>query len=185
MVPKSEPYDPSADELLAIRCQLGEPEAFDELVERWGARLRGYLLRVATDDAEDLVQEVWLRVLRGLPGLREPTKFRSWFFGIAHRVLIDRLRSRYADRVETGLEADDHGELDPAFARDINRELIDSGLATLQVPEREAIGLFYFEELSLAEISTTLGVPEGTVKSRLHRARASLRCHFDKQGENG
>lgn len=184
MVPISEPYDPSPDELLAIRCQLGESDAFDELVERWGKRLRGYLRRVASEDAEDLVQDVWLRVLRGLPGLREPAKFRAWFFGIAHRALIDRLRSRYADRVETGLEADDFGQPDPAFARDIDRELIDSGLATLPMPEREAVGLFYLEQLSLAEISTTLGVPEGTVKSRLYRARASLRRHFESQGEN-
>lgn len=91
--------DQRADELLGIRCQLGERAAFDELIERYATRLRAYVRRVADDDAEadDLVQDTWLRVLRGLPGLRQPARLRSWLFGIAHRVLIDRLRLRYAE----------------------------------------------------------------------------------------
>lgn len=177
--------DPSEDELLAIRCQLGERAAFDELVTQWGPRLRTYLRRLlASDaDADDLVQDVWLRALRGLPGLRDPARFRSWLFGIAHRAMIDRLRERYASRIDDAAEPEQIGALDPAFEREIDRQVLEQGLASLLLPDRETISLFYLEGLSLAEIAGTQCIPIGTVKSRLHRARISLRRNLVKRGE--
>ena len=69
-------------ELLAIRCQLGERAAFDELVDRWHAPLWGYVRRMADRDelAEELLQETWLRVLRGIAKLREPASLVPWLF---------------------------------------------------------------------------------------------------------
>ena len=71
-----------SDELLAIRCQLGERDAFDELIERYADRLRGYVRRFSNQASEtdDLVQDIWLRVLRALPGLREPARLRALDF---------------------------------------------------------------------------------------------------------
>jgi DNA-directed RNA polymerase specialized sigma24 family protein len=85
-------------ELLAVRCQLGEREALDALVARWHLPLWKYARRLTGSEAaaDDAVQDVWLRVLRGLPGLREPAHLRPWIFGIARRVLMDRLRAQYA-----------------------------------------------------------------------------------------
>ena len=85
-------------ELLAVRCQLGERQALDALVARWHLPLWKYARRLTGGEeaADDVVQDVWLRILRGLPGLREPARLRPWIFGIARRVLMDRLRAQYA-----------------------------------------------------------------------------------------
>ena len=84
-------------ELLAIRCQLGELAAFDELVARWHAPMWQYVRRMADRNelADELIQETWLRVLRGIANLREPARLVAWMFGIARRVMMDRLRQKY------------------------------------------------------------------------------------------
>lgn len=172
--------DRRADELLAIRCQLGERAAYDELIERYAARLRGFVRRVADSDAEadDLVQDTWLRVIRGMPGLRDPARLRSWLFGIAHRVLIDRLRLRYAEPAHAPIEVlIDEADLQ---AEHLKRDQVERGLAALAPPEREAVVLFYLEQLPLAEMAEVMAVPLGTAKSRLHRARTRLRAVLEE-----
>jgi RNA polymerase sigma factor (sigma-70 family) len=177
VMPKTQLTDPRADELLAVRCQLGEREAFDALIARWHEPLWRYLARLAGNDdaARDLAQDTWMRVFRGIARLREPAKLRSWLFGIARRVAMDRLRAQYARAPQT------HVELDAIAADipDVNLEeefaTLESGLATLPIIERETITLFYLRELSLEEIAGLLSVPVGTVKSRLFRARQMLR----------
>jgi RNA polymerase sigma factor (sigma-70 family) len=174
------------DELLVIRCQLGERPAFDELVERWHGPVWKYVRRVSGGDdaAWDVAQDVWLRVLRGIGRLRDGTRFRSWLFGIARRALMDRLRHQYA----TPIDADvDLGVL-PAdvYSDDSEEELaaLERELARLPIIEREVLTLFYLRELSLTEVADVLGVPIGTVKSRLFRARRQLRRGLDSEGES-
>ena len=74
-------------ELLAIRCQLGEPAAFDELVAQWHRPLWQYIRRMVgiNELADELLQETWLRILRGIANLREPASLVAWMFGIAPR----------------------------------------------------------------------------------------------------
>jgi RNA polymerase sigma-70 factor (ECF subfamily) len=168
------------DELLAVRCQLGEPEAFDELVARWHVPLWTYARRITGSDdaAADAVQDAWLRALRGLPRLREPARIRAWLFGIARRVLMDRLRAQYAAPTVVDLDPEEiHAALEPAPAGDADEQsaALQAGLDRLPVLERETLVLFYLRELSLAEIAAVLGIPEGTVKSRLFRSRKLLR----------
>ncbi|MEO8000724.1 MAG: sigma-70 family RNA polymerase sigma factor [Arenimonas sp.] len=170
-----------ADELLALRCQLGERAAFDELIQHWAPPLRRYVLRMTGDGdaADDLMQEIWIAVIQGMARLREASKLRSWLFGIAHRVLTDRLRARYASPIDfdsdppDGLSEDLHKEHEQE--RDEARKMVESGLALMPLPEREVLTLFYLQELSLMEISSVILVPVGTVKSRLFRARNLLR----------
>jgi RNA polymerase sigma factor (sigma-70 family) len=168
--------DPRADALLAVRCQLGERGAFDDLIARWHEPLWRYLRRLAGNDdaAKDLSQDTWIRVFRGIVRLREPSKLRPWLFGVARNAAMDRLRSHYA----AGLQADvDLDEL--PSADDVNLEedfaTLESGLASLPIIERETLTLFYLRELSLEEIAGLVNVPVGTVKSRLFRARQMLR----------
>lgn len=169
------------DELLVLRCQLGERAAFDALIARWAAPVAAHARRVTQDDdaAAELAQDIWLRVFRGLDRLREPQRFRSWLFGIAHRAFADSLRRRYA-----ALAIADAGELaeapEPEHA-DI--ELVERGLVRLPPVEREILTLFYLQELSIAEVAEALGIAPGTVKSRLHRARHQLRHQLETQGE--
>ena len=177
------------DEWLVVRCQLGERLAFDELIERWSEPVWKYVRRLTnTDDAADeIVKNVWLRVLRGIKRLRDGSKLRAWLFGIARRALMDRLREQYAapalsDIDVTGLPApaDDDG------AEDIETDLaaVQHELARLPVVEREVLTLFYLQELSLGEVAEVLDVPVGTVKSRLFRARRLLRREVDQKRGN-
>lgn len=165
------------DELLAIRCQLGEQAAFDELILRWHEPLWRYVRRLTGDDepAAETVQDVWLRVLRGIARLREPARLRAWLFGIARRAVMDRLREEYAapSFVPAG-DCEIAAQDDPA---DPEEELarMHEELMRLPVVERDVLTLFYLRELTLSQISEVLEIPVGTVKSRLFRARHALR----------
>ena len=182
--------DPRAqkeDELLVIRCQLGERAAFDELVERWYPPVWMYLRRVAGGDeaARDVAQDVWLRALRGIGRLRDGSKLRPWLFGIARRALMDRLRQQYATRGDSDVDV----EALPAgaFSDDSRDEMtaMEDELARLPVIEREVLTLFYLREMSLAEVAEVLDLPVGTVKSRLFRARQLLRRGLNPEGIQG
>jgi RNA polymerase sigma factor (sigma-70 family) len=167
------------DELLVIRCQLGERPAFDALIARWAGSVAGYARRVCEDDdaAAELTQDIWLRALRGIDRLHDPRRFRAWLFGIAHRAFVDVLRHRYRafspldenfDQMADDL--DDRGDL----------ERMERGLARLPPVEREILTLFYLQELTIEETAGALAIPAGTVKSRLHRARRLLRRELEK-----
>jgi RNA polymerase sigma factor (sigma-70 family) len=95
-------------ELLIVRCQLGEQAAFDELITRWHPPLWKYARRLAAPDevAGDVVQETWLRVVRGIGRLRDRERFRAWLFGITRRVMMDRLRGQYAEANHLALDVD-------------------------------------------------------------------------------
>jgi RNA polymerase sigma-70 factor (ECF subfamily) len=175
------------DELLAVRCQLGEPAAFDRLVERWHEPLWRYIRRLTDGDetAADTVQDVWLRVLRAMPRLRDPARLRAWLFGIARRAVMDRVRQRYAEPEALAVDAVDEVDLAAPGPRDDLAEelgLMHEGLARLPLVEREVLVLFYLEELTLVQLAEVLDVPVGTVKSRLFRARQLLRRHLLAKG---
>jgi RNA polymerase sigma factor (sigma-70 family) len=170
------------DELLVVRCQLGERSAFDELIERWHPAIATYARRVAGDDdaAGDVVQDVWLRVLRGIGRLRDGSKLRPWLFGIARRVLMDRLRQRYAFPNHADIDASEIAADAAVDSVEEDLAAMEHELTRLPFTEREVLTLFYLQELSLAQVADVLGVPVGTVKSRLFRARQLLRRGLDE-----
>ncbi|MGP3955841.1 RNA polymerase sigma factor [Nonomuraea sp. 3N208] len=169
------------DELLVVRAQLGERAAVAELVARWRAPLWTYVRRMLdAERADDVTQEVWLAVVRGLPRLREPGRFAPWLFTIARRSVTDRLRSEYT-REEEGLAQGDVAVDDPVEALVERAELV-SALSALPVLEREILVLFYLEDLSVEDCAQICRVPVGTVKSRLNRARRFLREHLEEKG---
>jgi RNA polymerase sigma factor (sigma-70 family) len=173
---------PNHDERLAIRCLLGEASAFDELIARWHPPLWRYIRRMAGADdvADDLAQDVWLRIVRGLPRLEDPARIRAWIFGIARRVLMDRLRAQYSApaMAEVELDAIETAPQDSDLLERIDE--LEAALATLPAIEREVLALFYLDELSLTDIAAIAGVPVGTVKSRLFRARQLLRTAMNR-----
>ena len=175
----NDPIEPARteDEWLAVRCQLGEPAAFDELIERWHRPLWTYVRRLSGDDeaAREVVQDAWLRVLRGISRLRDGTRLRAWLFGIARRTLMDRLREQYARPAGADSDVADLPDDAQDDGREDDLQALESGLSELPVLERETLTLFYLKELSLSEVAEALSVPVGTVKSRLFRARRMLR----------
>ncbi|MEU2433989.1 sigma-70 family RNA polymerase sigma factor [Streptomyces sp. NPDC007861] len=176
--------DDGRDGLLVVRCQLGEREAFHELVRVWHDPLWRYLRGMVGSPhiADDLAQEAWVAVVRGLPRLRQPERFAPWLFTIARRTVTDHLRQAYRTpetaEAETDAVADDGGGLVGVLtALDI-----EAGLGGLPPMEREVLILFHLEDLPLADCAQVLGVPPGTVKSRLHRARRMLRDVLVERG---
>jgi RNA polymerase sigma-70 factor (ECF subfamily) len=151
-------------------------------VARWHDPLWRYVRRVSGSDeaAADIVQDVWLRVIRGLVRLREPASLRAWLFGIARRALMDRMRDKYASpvMVEADLTAV-AAEVDGDPGLDDDHAMLHEELARLPVVDREVLGLFYLKELSLLEIAQILDIPPGTVKSRLFKARRLLRTRLE------
>lgn len=169
-----------ADELLVVRAQLGERAALAELVHRWRVPVWTYARRMLdAGRADDVTQDVWLAVVRGLPRLRETDRFKQWLFTIARRSVTDCLRAEYA-RAAVVSQGEPAVE-DPGDAVVERTELV-AALSGLPVVEREILVLFYLEDLSVHDCAQICQVPVGTVKSRLNRARRLLREHLEEKG---
>jgi RNA polymerase sigma-70 factor (ECF subfamily) len=167
------------DELLVVRAQLGERDALAELVSRWRTPVWTYVRRMLdAERADDVSQEVWLAVVRGLPRLREPGRFKPWLVTIARRSVMDRLRVQYADE-----PAHQGEELagDPADAV-LDRAELTAALALLPPAEREILVLHYLEDLRVEDCAQICGIPVGTAKSRLNRARRLMRERLEEKG---
>jgi len=163
--------------LLVVRWQRGDREAFAEIMKLWERSLLFYLRRLAPSEADawELLQETWLKLLRSLHKLRDPRTLPSYLYTIARHAAISRLRIA-SPEVESYPEqlADDRSRDDVAAFDDA--EQLRHALDQLPVHQREILTLFFLDDLSLEELSTLLEVPVGTVKSRLHYAKAALRA---------
>ncbi|MEV7990935.1 RNA polymerase sigma factor [Streptomyces sp. NPDC086077] len=176
--------DGRRDGLLVVRCQLGEREAFRELVRVWHAPLWRYVRGMVGSPhlADDLAQEAWVAVVRGLPRLRQPERFAPWLFTIARRTVADHLRQAYQTAETSVEEAGAVVDDDDSLGGVLNTMQVEAGLNGLPPLEREVLILFHLQDLPLAACAEVLGVPPGTVKSRLHRARRMLRRVLAERG---
>ena len=129
--------------------------------------------------SEDVVQNVWLKIIRSLGRLNEPERARAWMYQIARNTIADRLRYQYRQPQLTPFEDDPHQSEEPDRL-EISDQLA-FGLANLHVSDREVVVLYYLEERTVEEISNICGIPQGTVKSRLYRARTQLRKAIDDE----
>ena len=154
------------------RAQAGDHRAFAELVRMYQDSVFRFILRLngARDEAMDLTQETFMKAHQALPGWRPEAQFRTWLFSIAHNATLDVLRRR--QRVEfvsaSDLAAGEEGYDTPDPARQPDQRLADR--QDIELLERT---LREFEDMSYGEIAATLGIAEGTVKSRLARAPAA------------
>jgi RNA polymerase sigma factor (sigma-70 family) len=175
--------DRRTDTALVAASLAGDHAAFGKLADRHAPRLSALAARLLGDavEAEDLTQETLLQAYLGLGRLRDPERFASWVYGIALNLAKMRLRSR-RNGVLPALDPTRLAALvaaDPSPAEVVEaRELwllVESALQVLPVEQRRAVLLHYVDGLSCEEIAALLGEPAGTVRVRLHRARARLR----------
>jgi RNA polymerase sigma-70 factor, ECF subfamily len=165
----------TTDELLIQQARRGQADAYDELFRRHrdAVARTAYLLIRNTDQAQDAAQEAFLIGWRDLHRLRRPEQFRAWVTGIAlnlcrrHRRATVRERSRSDSAEPAGSQVD---ATDAVVLRVEVRRAVDA----LPRPMREAVVLRFYSGFAESEIAVALGVPIGTVKSRLGRARARL-----------
>jgi len=168
---------------LVQRARGGDHEAFTALVDaRLAATFRTCLAILGNEaDARDATQEIFLRVWRSLPRLRESDQFAAWFGRIvvnSCRTAIRGRRRRIVREISVGALPDDGEQLpsrvSPHDDRTADLDLLERALDRLSTTDRTLLALHHFEHLPLGDIGLRLGVPGKTVKSRLFSARRSL-----------
>lgn len=162
---------------LVERARGGDHDAFAELARAAVVRLDQAARLILRDPelARDAVQEGLIRAWRDLPKLRDPDRFDAWLHRLTVNSCLDQTRRRRRRPIEVELMP-----IHAPFASDISgaladRDLIDGVLRRLNERERAIVVLHYFLGMPLTEVAATLGVPVGTVKSRLHRALGEMR----------
>lgn len=162
----------------------GREAALQSLHDRHAAELWRFALRLTHDreQAADVVQEVLLRAWKD-PQLaqRDDAAARAWLFTATRNLVIDRWRSAQSRHEVTAGDVPERSEAD-ATARVLDRWLIAEALSTLSAEHRAVIGAAYFEGRTVADIAGWLGIPEGTVKSRLHYGLRMLKLRLQEQG---
>jgi len=164
---------------------IGDASAFVELIWRHGVAIHRYLSRRAgRAEADDLLSEVWVQAFRARATYDHAwPDARPWLYGIAHNVLRAHWRAtaRRAPRIPTAV-SDPWPKLDEQLDAEARRPELKRALESLTDDEREVLLLVAWEQLSQAEIAFVLGVPPGTVRSRLHRARTAMRAELGAEG---
>ena len=171
------------DSILVLRCQEGDAKAFAELVMRWQPRLLTHASRLIDDPsgARDVMQEAWLAAMKSLPRLAEVHAFPKWIYRIVTHKATDWVRNE--QRRHRAM----HGLSERARAGSGTRprsggriETLKDALTRLEPVQRALITLYYVEGFSTREIGEIVGIPRGTVKSRLHNARNRIRTLMEE-----
>jgi RNA polymerase sigma-70 factor (ECF subfamily) len=169
------------EQLPVAQARAGEPEAWDTLFRRYQLPLYVYVFELVHDEQTslDLVQETFIAATRHLGSLRDDEKFGSWLFGIAHQKCIQRWRKQGREESlrEEIAAAPEEFENDPGellIRREQEAEFMNL-LNQLPPPQRSVLLLHFIEDFSLEEIADVTGAQLGTVKSRIHYAKKSLR----------
>ena len=162
--------------LVVLRCQAGDERAFAQLFEWFNGRTERYLHNLVGDAAEDVQQEVWLAVYRGISSLTNPRAFRTWLFQTTRHRAIDYLRRQKRHRELLSEVSSDATEVsEPAEdSSTLDLSNFDALLAELPTPQREALLLRYRDDLSYNDIALVVGCSVGTIRSRLHHAKRRM-----------
>lgn len=166
---------------LIWRLRRGDREACSELIARHHAGVYGYLRRLGAEPslAEDLTQETYARAWRRIDSVRKAASLRSWLLTIARNEFLQQRRAwRVPVTPLDGLPeyADDAAcSADRSLAEAERDHAVRWAVGRLEPELQETVALHYFQELSLKEVGAVLGIPTGTVKSRINRALGRLR----------
>jgi RNA polymerase sigma-70 factor (ECF subfamily) len=176
------------DNELVRQCLQGNQQSFRQLYQRHQQRVRSILYQLCgATHLDDLVQEVFMRAWKGLPQLRQTCQFSTWLYRISWNVACDRRREyakarrdrlRYEQLDITTADRDrDSGLMQLHY-----QDLVQRGLRELSFEHRAVLVLHDLEDVPQKEVAQILGVPVGTVKSRLFHAREKMRLFLQQQG---
>jgi RNA polymerase sigma-70 factor (ECF subfamily) len=163
--------------ILVVRAQRGDRPAFELIVRLWEKRLFYYIRRLvhSEEDAWESLQETWLKLFRSLGSLRDPRTLPAFLYTTARNTAISRSRGRKVEIMKENIdEVHDETAAIDVHAFD-HADEVHCALDQLPLAQREALTLFFLQDLSLEEIATLLDVPLGTVKSRLHYGKLAIR----------
>ncbi|HOX29684.1 MAG TPA: RNA polymerase sigma factor [Candidatus Paceibacterota bacterium] len=174
--------DEATDEEVAARVQDGDIKSFDILIERYEKKLKRYAARfLFKDDADDIVQEVFIKAYINIKSFDAQKKFSSWIYRIAHNEFINAIKKKKTEKIlffDFDLLFPHPAAKDSADSEAINnslRVMLEKCLDKIGAKYREPLVLYYFENLNYAEISEILHIPPSTVGVRLARGKAILK----------
>ena len=178
------------DEQLMARAAAGSDTAFEELYRRYARRLKGFFfLQLGGDEelAADATHDVFLRAYEARQRYEEGRKVDTWLFTIAYNICKNHYRSNaYEAQLMASLDAEP--VTDQQIEVDMDAALLDEALAQvlseLPAPLHQLFSLHYQEELTIPQIAEIVGVPEGTVKSRLHKTMNMIRKKLKNYANN-
>ena len=168
---------------LVERAQQGDPEAFDRLTELVMDRLYSVAYRILrhAQSAEDATQQALVAIWRQLPQLRDPDRFEAW----CYRLLVNAAYAEHRrNRPTTDAEFPETKSGDP-YATIEDRDQLERGFQKLSAEQRAVLVLQHYLNYSHAQMADVLGVPVGTVRSRLHGARGAMRAALEADARPG
>jgi RNA polymerase sigma-70 factor (ECF subfamily) len=176
---------PITDADLAKSILNGNRKAFSELIERHKGKAMTLALRILRnrEDAEEAVQDAFVRAFNGLKSFEWRSSFSTWFYRIVHNVCLTmesrRIKSQHLDLDEAESELDQIPQGDPLPDEIVERDefhlSVEKAVENLPAHYAGVVTLFFVNDMSYEEIAQTMGMPVGTVKARLFRARALIR----------
>lgn len=183
----------ATDQELIRLCQQGDRDCFRLLYQRYQQRVRSTLYQLCgSASLDDLVQEVFLKVWKGLPKLKNAKYFSTWLYRISWNVATDRRRKLARGQEKTSLNeqtlekqvSDKSINVDsaPDLMQLHYQDLVQRGLSSLSFEHRAVLVLHDLEDLPQKQVGEILNIPVGTVKSRLFHARNSLKKFLEQQG---
>ena len=169
------------EQILILRCQIGDKEALAELIDRYQAPLLYFISRLSANPemAEDIFQETWLTIIKHICSLKKPDAFSIWLYRIARNKIYQQLRRKKAlSKLNENIIAANNTKEDTFSAEDAVK--IHQCLKELQAEHREVLILRFLEQMSYKQISEVTNCSLGTVKSRLYYAKLALRKDMEK-----
>jgi len=168
------------NQFLVMAAQDGNEAALEKLVSLWQKKLWLYAFRLTADvhASWDITQQTWLEIIKGLRKLHDPENFKAWAYRITTNRTIDWLNHKKKNQ-HINLES-----IELVSNRKDNDLRVKELVQRLKCDSRVILSLYYFEQLSISEISIALNIPPGTVKSRLFTAREELKKLWEKYFDN-
>ena len=173
----------TAEKLLIKNLKRGREEAYRQLIEEYSNKLLRtcYLILNDREEAEDVVQETFIKVFNKIDTFKEKSGLYTWIYAIALNLSRDRMRTKQ-DMLELKDEWIGNDDVESHVEINIDREQLRKEIFGMNSLYKEVLVLFYFEELSIKEISNLLNEKEGTIKSKLSRGRNMLKESLLKGG---
>jgi len=170
-------------ETIVHRCQDGERTAFEELFEMYQPRLKYYVRRLDNDgiNIDDILQDIWLTVVKEITKLKDAKVFAVWLYRIARNKVYDGFRRKenfavLPDEDEISVSGNDEPTFDEA-----DGEKLHTALNNLKPYHREVLTLYFVEQMSYQSIAEVIGCGIGTVRSRIFYAKQALRKEMERQ----
>jgi RNA polymerase sigma-70 factor (ECF subfamily) len=173
--------DKLIEQVLLLRCQIGDMDAFADLIERYGRPLRYFISNLLGNPemAEDIFQETWLTVIRRISGLKKADAFPAWLYRIARNKVYQQLRRTR----QFSILSEDVAVVNPIDDEVFSPEdaaRVHQCLKELRPEHKEVLMLRFLEQMSYQHIAEVLNCSSGTVKSRIHYAKLALKKEMEK-----